>query len=236
MLHHVLDGAHEKLRAHGDHQRDDRHQTDGARGRQAGALLILVVVDCLPVILGEHCLVGDELENHEGAIAQANDHRTNARDAQQPLFLVRLVIAFVANGRKDCGQRQGHASQQLQPHADQRALDGEELLLLGHNNPRAPVVILLVDDVVGSVCCGTRGEAAKEERRAQHQQQVGEDRAEEGGPDNAQQALPQGLHRQDHLHGVAKRGIQQAAQRVVVDGCCKLLCGIAKEFGQGDNA
>ena len=74
-------------------------------------------------------------------------------------------------------------------------------------------------------------EAAGQERRPQHQQQVADDRAGERGLDHVEHAGAQRHQGDDQLGGIAQGGVEEAADALAETGC-QLLGGDAKQTGQ----
>ena len=75
---------------------------------------------------------------------------------------------------------------------------------------------------------------AGQEGRAQHQQQVADDRAGDRGLDHVEHAGAQRHNGDDQLRGVTQRGIEQAADRLANPGR-ELLRGKAEQASQRDD-
>mmetsp|Transcript_118213 Transcript_118213/g.346299 ORF Transcript_118213/g.346299 Transcript_118213/m.346299 type:complete len:223 (-) Transcript_118213:405-1073(-) len=125
-------------------------------------------------------------------------------------------------------QSKRHAGEEQERHADERALRGELLLLL-----QADVGVGRAQErVVPSMASGAGCQTAEDEGTAEHEQDVGEHGAQEGGLDDREFVLADRLHRDDHLHGVAEARVQEAADRLVAQAGCKLLSRVPQELCQ----
>mmetsp|Transcript_49224 Transcript_49224/g.127726 ORF Transcript_49224/g.127726 Transcript_49224/m.127726 type:complete len:378 (-) Transcript_49224:330-1463(-) len=219
-----VDRVHQELRG-GCHQAcGDEKQRHRDGWRELSLLLLLVVARAAP----EHVRVRVELEDQESDVRSQDIHAAPAGDLQQPggattregaqlghLGLHVLPADFVLR-KEDRGERKGGARQQQHRHVGQGGLGRESLFLADPGALR-------------------RREPPHEEGHAQHEQQVREDASQQRALHDADLPCPQGLHGQNHLDGVAEGGIQQAAQRVVLQPGGELLRGVPEDLCERDH-
>mmetsp|Transcript_42189 Transcript_42189/g.121926 ORF Transcript_42189/g.121926 Transcript_42189/m.121926 type:complete len:204 (-) Transcript_42189:646-1257(-) len=203
MLHDMVDGLDQQLGAYRDQHRGHRHQADGRTRTQAPGLLVILIVGALPLIAGQHALVGDELEPDVRDVGAHDDHGADARHGEHLLL---LILGATARAHEDGRQRARHASQQLHRHVHKRVLAVEELLLLHGEADRA--VALDVDEVAVARGLAAANKPPEEKGSAQDEEDVRQDGAEQRRLDDAQQPFPQSLHGEDHLHRIAQGGVQ----------------------------
>mmetsp|Transcript_58177 Transcript_58177/g.155541 ORF Transcript_58177/g.155541 Transcript_58177/m.155541 type:complete len:248 (+) Transcript_58177:657-1400(+) len=219
-----VDRVHQELRG-GCHQAcGDEKQRHRDGWRELSLLLLLVVARAAP----EHVRVRVELEDQESDVRSQDIHAAPAGDLQQPRRAARregaqlgdlglhvLPADFVLR-KEDRGERKGGARQQQHRHVGQGGLGRESLFLADPGALR-------------------RREPPHEEGHAQHEQQVREDASQQRALHDADLPCPQGLHGQNHLDGVAEGGVQQAAQRVVLQPGGELLRGVPEDLCERDH-
>mmetsp|Transcript_87865 Transcript_87865/g.243741 ORF Transcript_87865/g.243741 Transcript_87865/m.243741 type:complete len:263 (+) Transcript_87865:609-1397(+) len=246
MLADLVQRGDEQLGGERDDAGGGQHHQHGHRDGERRLLVPVFAV----VLLRHGLSMRHELEEDVRGVGDDDDDGAQARDGEDDVF-DQLGAIRAGLGGEDGHQAEGEAGQQQHGRVDQRRHDREGLHLLSDELGVGLLRVALPHGLqrhrqalAGARLGGRRvrqqilllraaDEAAAEEGHPEHQQQVREHGPEQRRLDRVYLLLAQQLHHEDHLHGVAESGVEEARQHVVSQPRRELLRSIAQDLCQG---
>mmetsp|Transcript_47309 Transcript_47309/g.148242 ORF Transcript_47309/g.148242 Transcript_47309/m.148242 type:complete len:402 (+) Transcript_47309:177-1382(+) len=239
VLDHLLQRGDEEVRRERDEQRRGQHHHH-RNGDGEGRLLVLAVL--FPDVLGHGLPVRHQLEKYVGGVCNHDDDGADPGDGEEDALHDGGPVVVGLRG-KHRHQAEGEAGEEQHGRVDEGGHDGEGLHLLADKLGVGLPLRAGCDAGQPHVRQAARSQhvplprvrdqAAEEEGHAQHQQQVRQNRSQEGCLHDVGEPGTQRLHHDHHLYGVAERGVQEARQHVVLEASGKLFRAVAQDLCQG---